>query len=171
MLTQSQSQDTQRSYACCGARPLRRKRGSCLLQRVELSRRIHTMKVEECEEPHVNGTYRRVHEASCREHFVNEDDMHLYYVPVRQEWHIGSRHVGNGYTNLVIQNQDHERFHLFGRHRWFRSDDREEDEGEGQGEAEADDEDPVEAEGDQNSSMRSGELVIKVMSNPEYRCT
>lgn len=174
MLTQSLTNTPPPSpVACCGSRPLRAGRGAGhgkLLEMVETSRRTHALKIEACGEPDVDGTYRRRHEASCRQHFVNENGMHLYYVPARQEWHIGSRHFGNRFDNLVIKGRDNEPFQLSGRHGWCRGqvcEDRDDSEGDSEGEGEGD----GARDADENRSLRAGELVVKVMSSPEYHCS
>ena len=133
------------------------------------------MKIEECEEPDVDGTYRRMYEASCREHFVNQYGMHLYYVAVRKEWHIGSTYFGNQFGNLVI-NADDELFQLPGRHEWRIGLDRE-DEGDNEGgEDEGDIEGGVgggrrDSDVDYTSPVRAGELVIKIISRSDYQCS
>jgi hypothetical protein len=169
MLTQTL--DSPPCVACCGSRPLRERH---LLQMVQTDLgRINTLKIEECGEPHVDGTYRRMHEASCREHFVNQHGMHLYYVPVRMQWHIGSKYFGNQFDNLVISADDM-RFELPGRHTWCLRLHREDQDDIQDGGAD------VELSGrhkwclgrpreDHWAPERKGELVIKVISNPEYR--
>ena len=168
MLTQSLTNTPPApAVACCGSRPLRAGRGK-LLEMVEISRRIHALKIEECGEPDVDGTYRRRYEASCRQHFVNENGMHLYYVPARKEWHIGSRHFGNRFDNLVIKGRDSEPFQLSGRHGWSRGQNCEDlDDSEGDGEGDRD----AARDADENTLVRAGELVVKIVSSPEYHCS
>jgi hypothetical protein len=149
--------------ACCGSRPLRGGRGY-LLEKIETSQRVHTMIISECGEPGVEGTYRRHHEASDREHFVNEHGMHFWYVPLRKEWHLNDRLFGNEYHNLVLKGE--ERLRLTGRHQWRRGRSEEDEQ------SESDDED---AEGllphSGQQEARTGELFVKVLVPPAYRCS
>lgn len=156
---QTRTKDAPCQAACCGSRPQRGVKGQ-LLEMVDTNRSIYAIKIDECEEPDVNGTYRRKHEAACREHFVNDLGMHLYYMPIRKEWHIGTGYFGDQYDNIVIEGHETERFQLSGRHRWCRGRSGENQDATVGG---------AEGEGD-HMSEREGELVVKVMSTPQYQC-